>query len=142
MCDEPRIPVLPCSTPTPRHESENPGPTLTGCLHQSLRSGRHTLFRTSGAHCALCLPTFRFSDRALYSEIAPGEGVGVCGFSSDVLMRGSQAGDLDLALTARQCGREEGSYMPHSRRHWLVEQSRWGLAPAHSLLPNQGLMLR
>lgn len=110
-------------------------PTLTGCHHQSLRSGRHTLFRTSGAHCVLCLPTFRFPDRALYSEIAPGAGVGVCGFSSDVLMRGSQAGDLNLALTARQCGREEGSYTPHSRRHWLVEQSRWGLAPPHSLLP-------
>lgn len=70
-----------------------------------------------------------------YSEIAPGAGVGVCGFSSDVLMRGSQAGDLDLALTARQCGREEGSYMPHSRRHWLVEKSRWGLAPAHCYSP-------
>lgn len=72
----------------------------------------------------VCLPTFRFPDRALYSEIAPGAGVGACGFSSDVLMRGSQAGDLNLALTARQCGREEGSYTPHSRRHWLVEQSR------------------
>lgn len=104
-------------------------PTLTGCHHQSLRSGRHTLFRTSGAHCVLCsLPTFRFPDRALYSEIAPGAGVGACGFSSDVLMRGSQAGDLNLALTTRQCGREEGSYTPHSRRHWLVEQSSWGLA--------------
>lgn len=50
----------------------------------------------------------------LCPEIVPGAGVGACGFSSDGLMRGSQSGDPDLALTARQSGRVEGSYTPHS----------------------------
>lgn len=75
---------------------------------------------------------------ALCPEIVPGAGVGACGFSSDGLMKGSQAMDPDLALTARQCGRDEGSYTPHYRRRWFVEQSRFGLPSPHSLCPIKG----
>lgn len=84
--------------------------------------------------CSVHYPS-GFLITALCPKIVPGPGVGVCGFSFDGLMRGSQAGDPDLALTARQCGRDEGSsYMPHFGRHWLVWQSRCWLAPPHSLL--------